>query len=171
MELHVHSHRWEDRAPYWGSAALAGFLGGAVLMVLELIWSAVISSGNTWETSRQIAAVTLGPGVLNSSGFDLVTVVMALVNHYVLGILFGIALAACMAPFHMDSSSGMALLAGAVFGVVLYVFNFHGMVYFFSWMTEMRGWPNLVGHMVFGMVAALVYWRMEGFTEVEQQAM
>jgi hypothetical protein len=59
----------------------------------------------------------------------------------------------------------MASLAGLIFGAVLYVFNFHGMVYFFPWMTEMRGWSNFAAHLVFGVVAAVAYWRLEGRPE------
>lgn len=161
MELHMHTHRWEQRMPDWTVAAVSGFVAGAVLMVLELLWSTIIMDGSLWQTSHMIAALTLGPDALQSSDFNLTIVAVALATHYVLGIVLGLILAAVIVPFHFDSSIGMVLLTGAVFGVVVYLFNFYGMVHFFSWFAGMRGWPALLAHIVFGMVSAAMYWKLE----------
>lgn len=161
MELHMHTHRWEQRMPDWTVAAVSGFAAGAVLMVLELLWSTIIMDGSLWQTSHMIAALTLGPDALQSSDFNLTIVAAALATHYVLGIVLGLILAAIIVPFHFDSSIGMLLLIGAVFGVAVYLFNFYGMVHFFSWFAEMRGWPALLAHIVFGMVSAAMYWKLE----------
>jgi len=161
MELHMHTHRWEQRMPDWTVAAVSGFAAGAVLMVLELLWSTIIMDGSLWQTSHMIAALTLGPDALQSSDFNLTIVAVALETHYVLGIVLGLILAAIIVPFHFDSSIGMLLLTGAVFGVAVYLFNFYGMVHFFSWFAEMRGWPALLAHIVFGMVSAAMYWKLE----------
>jgi hypothetical protein len=37
MELHLGSHHREARTPDWPVAAATGFVGGATLMVLELL--------------------------------------------------------------------------------------------------------------------------------------
>lgn len=161
MELHMHTHRWEQRMPDWTVAAVSGFAAGAVLMVLELLWSTIIMDGSLWQTSHMIAALTFGPDALQSSDFNLTIVAAALVTHYVLGIVLGLILAAIIVPFHFDSSIGMLLLTGAVFGVVVYLFNFYGMVHFFSWFAAMRGWPALLAHIVFGIVSAAMYWKLE----------
>jgi len=79
----------------------------------------------------------------------------------VLGIVMGMILAAIIAPFHLDSSAGMILLTGAVFGVIVYLFNFYGMEQIFPWFAELRGWPTLVAHLIFGMTAAAMYWKLE----------
>jgi hypothetical protein len=55
MELHMHSHRWEQRMPDWTVAAVSGFAAGAVLMVLELLWSTIIQGTSPWVTSHMIA--------------------------------------------------------------------------------------------------------------------
>ena len=60
----------------------------------------------------------------------------------------------------------MALLTRAVFGVVMYLFNFYGMVHFFSWFADMRSWATVFAHVVFGMVVAVMYWELE---QVRQQ--
>ncbi|MGB7478768.1 MAG: hypothetical protein WA924_00420 [Burkholderiaceae bacterium] len=160
MDLHIASHRWERRLPDWPAAATSGFLAGAVLMVLELLWMAASSAG-PWATSHMIAGIVMGPEVLQSTAFSVPVVIAALVTHYILGIAFGMILAAIIAPFHLDSSAGMVLLSGAIFGLVLYLFNFYGMERAFPWFAAMRGWSTLVAHLIFGMVAAAIYWKME----------
>ncbi|CAN7443179.1 hypothetical protein LJR289_002868 [Pseudoduganella sp. LjRoot289] len=161
MEMHMHSHRWVARQPDWAAAAVAGFGAGGILMVLELAWTALVGSQDPWRATHMIAAMVLGWDALQSTGYSTGIVVAALVVHYILGIAFGVMLAAIIAPFQLDSSTGMVLLAGALFGLLLYVLNFYGMASAFSWFAEMRSWPTAVGHMVFGMSAAYIYRRME----------
>jgi hypothetical protein len=160
MEL-LHSHRWVRREPDWAAAAVAGFVAGAVLMVLELIWAVAFSNDSPWATTYRIAALLMGPEVLHTPNFSLGVVITALITHYVLGIFFALILSIIMAPFHLDSSAGMALVIGAVFGLVLYWVNFYGIARYFTWFQEMRGWASIVAHLVFGITAALVYWKLE----------
>lgn len=161
MELHMHTHRWVQRSPDWTVAAVAGFASGAVLMVLELLWSTIIMGSSPWETSHMVAAIVMGQDALQSTDFNLMIVAVALITHYVLGIAFALILSAMLVSFRFDSSIGMVLLSGAVFGVVMYLFNFYGMVRFFSWFAEMRGWATVVAHVIFGMLVAAMYWKLE----------
>lgn len=161
MELHLQSHYWAQRTPDWLAAAVAGFVAGAVLMVLELLWNTSVNSASPWTTSHMVAAIVMGPNVLQSAGFSLSVVGTALLTHYLLGIAFGTILAIIMAPFHLDSSMGLALFSGAVFGLLLYLFNFYGMERGFYWFAEMRGWTTIVAHLIFGMVAAAMYLKIE----------
>lgn len=161
MEIHMHSHRWEHRSPDWIAAAVSGFVAGAVLMVLDLLWS-VITGVSPWITSHRIAAIVMGPEALQSTDdFNFWVVAASLVTHYVLGIVFGMVMAAVIAPFHFDSSAGMVLLVGAIFGLALYLLNFYGMVLFFPWFADMRSWATLVAHLIFGMTAAYMYLKLE----------
>jgi hypothetical protein len=166
MELHMQSHHLEARVPDWPAAAVAGFVAGAVLMVLELIWAILTPGASPWVTSHKIAAIVLGPGALQSSDFSIGVVALALATHYVLGIAFGIVLAAIIAPFHFDSSAGMLVLVGAVFGALIYLFDFYGMARVFPWFADMRNWETFVAHLVFGITAALMYWQLERSREV-----
>lgn len=161
MELHMHTHRWVQRSPDWTVAAVAGFAAGAVLMVLELLWSTIIMGSSPWETSHMVAAIMMGQDALQSTDFNLMIVAVALITHYVLGIAFALILSGMIVSFRFASSIGMVLLSGAVFGVVMYLFNFYGMVRFFSWFAEMRGWATVVAHVIFGMLVAAMYWKLE----------
>ena len=161
MEHHMHSHHWEARVPDWTVAAISGFVAGAVVMVLELLWASLAVGISPWGITHKVAAIAMGSGSLQSAEFSLGVVATALGTHYVLGIVFGVILAAIIAPFHFDSSAGMVLTVGALFGLALYLLNFYGMVRLFPWFADMRGWATLATHLIFGMVAAFMYFKME----------
>lgn len=161
MELQFHSHHLEHRSPDLVAAAASGFVAGALLMVLELFWSSIVQDANPWVMSRKISAIVLGADVLRSSEFSVGIVGVALIIHYVLGIVFGLVLAAIIAPFHFDSSIGMAMLVGAVFGLILYLINFIALTSVFPWFADMRGWTTLVANLIFGMALALIYMKLE----------
>jgi cytochrome c oxidase subunit 2 len=163
MELPLRSLHGQRRAPNWVVAAVAGFAAGAVLMVLDLLWSSILTGG-PWRTSHMIAPIFIGADAVRSTGFDFSVgiVAIALAVHYVLGIAFGLVLAAIMVPLHLDATVRRALVTGAVFGLILYVVNFFGMVRWFPWLADLRGWATIAAHLVFGMVAALLYRKLEG---------
>lgn len=161
MELHLRSHHWEARTPDWTAAAVSGFVGGAVIMVMELFWSTMVLDISPWAASHLVAAILLGPDVLQSTAFSFGVVAVALLTHYVLGMMFGMLLAAIIAPFHFDSSLGMVLLTGAVFGLALYLFNFYGLIRLFPWFAEMRNWVTMLSQVLFGMSSALMYMNLE----------
>lgn len=160
MELHMRSHHWVARTPDWISAAVAGFVAGAAVMVLELFWSTIVLNISPWAASHLVAAIVMGPEVLQSADFSLGVVAVALVTHYVLGVIFGMILAAIIASFHFDSSVRMVLSVGALFGLLLYVINFYGMVRFFPWFIDMRNVVTMCSHLVFGMTAAGMYMQL-----------
>ena len=161
MELHMDSHRWERHSPDWTVAAVSGFVAGAVVMVLQLVWSTIIMGDSLWETSHMVAAITMGQDALQTTDFNLLIVAAALITHYALGIGFALILSFLIVSFHLDSSAGMALLTGAVFGVAMYLFNFYGMEQLFPWFAEMRGWATVITQVIFGMLVASMYWKLE----------
>ena len=162
MEHRLYLHRWERRAPDWLAAAVAGFAAGAVLMVLELAWAALSGSNGPWRISQLVSALLLGPGSLQVSPyhFDTGVVILALFTHYVLGAAFGMVLGFILAGFHYDTSLLAVPLIGAAFGALLYLFNFIALTQWFSWFAELRGWTTFVSHLVFGVSAALLYWKL-----------
>lgn len=157
MELHLGSHHWEARMPDWPAAALSGFMAGAILMVLELLWSAT-GGQNPWIICHKIAGIVLGSDVARSSEFSMGVVLLALATHYVLGIVFACILAVILSTAHLEDSLGMDLSIGAVFGMVLYVFSFYVMTRTYPWFVEMRGLETFIGHVLFGMAASSIYW-------------
>jgi len=163
METRLGSLQWTRRAPDWLVAAVSGFAAGAVLMVLDLLWSSIGVGDGPWRTSHMIASIFTGPESLQSSDyrFSVGVVAIALATHYALGIVFGLVMAAIMAPLNLDATTGRALLTGAVFGGALYLINVDIVVRFlFPWLAALRGWDTLAAHLVFGIVAALLYQKL-----------
>lgn len=75
--------------------------------------------------------------------------------------VFGLILAVVIASFNLDSSAGLILAVGVVFGLIVYVVNFYGMTVFFPWFAEARNWLSMALHAVFGIVAAESYLGLE----------
>jgi hypothetical protein len=154
---------WKSRATDWTAAAVAGFAAGAALMVLDLIWSAIFNPGGPWRTSHMIAPIFLGVDALRTTGygFNAGVVAVGLATHYVGGIVFGLAAGWILAQLELDTTATHAGSAGAVLGIMLYLFNFHFvLVRFMPWLDELVGGPTLAAHVVFGTVAGLLYWRL-----------
>ncbi|MEO8187579.1 MAG: hypothetical protein ABI580_09485, partial [Burkholderiaceae bacterium] len=55
----------------------------------------------------------------------------------------------------------MSIVAGAVFGLALYVVNFYGFTTLFPWFAMARGGLSIFVHLVFGIVAAWLYKEMQ----------
>lgn len=157
MEARLQAHAWAWRAPDWKAAVAAGLAAAAVLMVLELLWAATLGDFGPWVLSRKVAAITMGPEVLESSAFGIGMISAALVTHYAMGIFSGIVIGLVVAGFHFEASPGVMLSIGAVFGAVIYFVNLHFLTQFFPWFADLRGWGTFIGHLVFGLSAALIY--------------
>jgi hypothetical protein len=162
MELQLHLHHWERREPDWSAAAVSGFAAGAVLMVLELLWVTIMSGAGPWRISELVAALVLGSDSLRSSAgsFSVLIVAVALATHYTLGVVFGMVLGFISAGFHYDTGPGALAIVGVAFGALLYLFSFHGATHVFWWLAELRGWTTLVAHLIFGVTASLLYWKL-----------
>jgi hypothetical protein len=153
---------WKWRATDWTAAAVAGLAAGAVLMVLDLLWSSTFNPAGPWRTSHMIAPIFTGrAGDAFHYTFSVGVVSIALATHYALGVVFGLALAWIMAQLHLDDVPERAAIAGAVLGSLLYLLNFGILVRFFPWLVDLRGWDTYAAHIVFGVVAGLLYWRLK----------
>lgn len=151
----------DNRAPDWFVAIVAGLGAGAILMVVDLLWSTLVNAEGPWVTSRMIAAAVLGPQLLESSDFSLSAVIVALFAHYSSGVVFAVLVAFISTRMRLDRSAGMALLTGSVAGLLLYLFNFYVLVYLFPWFAEIRGLATILAHLIFGASATLLYWKLQ----------
>ena len=166
MDTLVGTRSWHWRKPDWAAAAVAGLGAGAVLMVLDLVWSTLFNPDGPWRTSHMIAPIFIGTEKLRTTGyaFSATVVSIALAVHYLLGILFGLVLGVIMAQLRLDETPAYALVAGAMMGIAMYLLNFEALVGFFPWMADLRGVDTLAAHVVFGVVAGLLYWRLKRTT-------
>ncbi|MCC6868582.1 MAG: hypothetical protein IT522_07140 [Burkholderiales bacterium] len=162
MELGERSFPLERRKPDWVVGLVSGLAAGAVLMVLDILWSTVVEGGGPWRTSHMIAPIFTGEDAAQISEyrFSWSIVAIALGVHYVLGMVFGLVLAAVMTPMHLDATAAKSIVTGIVAGLALYVVNFHLITTMFPWLAELRGWPSVAANIVFGITAALLYHRL-----------
>lgn len=163
MDTLLGLRQWKAHATDWTAAAVSGFAAGAVLMVLDLVWSSIFNPDGPWRTSHMIAPIFLGASSASQGyPFSIGVVAIALATHYVLGILFGLVVAWFMSHLELDGLAASALATGAVLGVLLYLLNFHVLArLFFPWLVDLRGVDTLAAHVVFGMVAAFLYSRLK----------
>lgn len=163
MDALMESRGWHWRATDWTAAAVAGLAGGAVLMVLDLVWSALFNPNGPWRTSHMIAPIFIGTDVLKTSGyaFHAGVVAIALAVHYFLGIVFGLLIAALVEQFRLDDRAAHAAGMGIGVGVLLYLVNFELLAAFFPWLGQLQGAETVAAHVLFGAVAALLYWRLK----------
>ena len=142
----------------WKSVVTAGLVASLVFQLLEIILIPISGGGSPWGPTRMIAAMVLGPKVLPPpSSFDLFIVAVAFAIDIILAIVYVAVLAWLIRRWAMAT----ALLAGAVFGAVLYVVNFYGFTHVFPWFEMGRNGVTLLTHIVFSMTAVWVFKQLQ----------
>ncbi|WP_175720873.1 sodium:proline symporter [Burkholderia anthina] len=135
-------------------AAFGAALGSTVIELL--LWWIVGDDAmhNLLRDARLTAAIAMGRRALGSStGFDPVVMGVATLVHAALSLVY----AAVLAKAIRGLSPGPALVAGGVFGLVLYGVNLYGFTAIFPWFAQVRGGITLIAHLVFGITAAAVH--------------
>jgi hypothetical protein len=108
----------------WKSALLAAMMAGAVFMIMEMMLVAVAGGDSPWAPPRMIAAMVIGEEVLPPPAtFDFGVMMTALVVHFALSVVYGLIFAWIASLLPMNR--GIAILAGAAFGLALYLINFY----------------------------------------------
>lgn len=142
-----------DRA---AAGAVAGIVAGVVFLVLSMIYTAVVGPG-VWAAPRMIATIV---GFEMAPVFAAVPVIVGLILHFLLSAVYGAVFALVMG----SAGRAVVLAAGIVFGLALYVINFHVFTQLeqFATFRMMAGnWFEITVHAVFGLVLAAGYlaWR------------
>jgi hypothetical protein len=125
----------------WNAALLAGLIAGAVLLI--------VPAGSPWSRISFFSPVVMGRTIPPQAGLPLVSTWLL---HLLVSLIYGLIVSLVA----MRLRRGLALLAGAITGLVLYAINF-GIVSLL--------WPDARGnevaiafaHVVFGLVAAGAY--------------
>lgn len=133
------------------TGAYAGLIAGAVFMMMEM--GLVAMAGDSpWGPPRMIAAIVMGEGVLPPPAtFDLMILMAAMAVHFMLSIVIGLVFALVARRFGLV----MAVVAGAVVGLGLYVVNFYGFTAIYPWFAMARNTISIVSHIAFGVVLGL----------------
>lgn len=154
--------RWISisRLRHWEIILYTGVAAGIAATVVQvLLWLAFAAPfpDVLFRDARLTAALVLGSRVLPPpDSFDASVWLVATFIHFALSIAY----AALLGPLASRLSGIRALLAGAVFGMALYVVNLYGFSAVFPWFAQARGGIAAAAHVAFGVSAVVVYRRL-----------
>lgn len=143
-------------------AAVAGIIAGIIATIVQILlwwtfWDVLPSI--FFRDIRYTAAIIFGETILPPPAtFDLQALLMATMIHVVLSILYAIALSILMDRLCLKSS----LIAGGLYGLIIFWVNMYGVVIFYPWFMETRDWITVIAHIAFGVSAAGIYKILSG---------
>lgn len=139
----------------WKAAIWAGIIAGIVFMMLEMALI-MLRGQSPWGPPRMMAAMVMGKGVLPPpTTFDFGIMMVAMMIHLMLSIVLAIVLGFGIARLGLNLTS--SIIAGAVFGVIVYFVDFYIFTSWFPWFAMSRGGITLFSHAMFGAVAGGAY--------------
>jgi hypothetical protein len=157
MDLHhekVYHERGVALSINWSAAIWASIIAGLVFAVLEVVMVPLFQGKSPWAPLHMIGAIAMGPDAMASPDtFDLGVIATAVVVHMVLAIIYGIILAFLITRLDI----GMAVMAGAIYGLALYAINFYGFTKWFPWFADARDWISIFTHIVQSGLMAYLY--------------
>jgi hypothetical protein len=142
------------RITRWIKGGWVGVIAGALFMAVEMFLMAACRHGDMWDPVRLSASIVMGNQAVATStplSFDIVFI--GLFMHFVLSILYAVILGMIIRRLKART----AVLVGAGFGLLLYLFHFHGLAAWYPWVASERNWITVVGHLVYGIAAAWMY--------------
>jgi hypothetical protein len=145
------------RSTDWRAGIFAGILGG-VASDLILTGGMMLQGDTPWVPAHLISAMVFGFDALPPpSDFEPGLVAVASLIHFALAIGYGL-----IGAWLFDRLSyRTAALAGAVYGLALYVVNYYLIApILFPWLSELRGIVGIVTHLTFGTVMGLAIVRL-----------
>lgn len=140
----------------WKAVVWAGIVAGVVFMMLEMALVGTVGDQSHWGPPRMIAAMAMGEGVLPPPAtFDFGIMMVAMMIHLVLSVILGVILGWAISQWRMNLTT--AIVAGTLFGLIVYFVNFYGFTAIFPWFAMARGGISIFAHAMFGLVLGWVY--------------
>lgn len=138
------------------AAIWSGVIAGAVFMMLEMGLVGTVGGESPWGPPRMIAAMAMGESVLPPPAtFEGGIMMVAMMIHFAMSIVFGFVLGWVISHWRM--SLAIAMVAGTVFGLLVYFLNFYLMTAIFPWFAMARGGISIFAHAMFGLVLGWAY--------------
>ena len=146
----------------WKPAVTSGIVAGVVATGAQVFLWLVFTDGLPhilYRDARLTAAILLGQGVLPPPAtFDWKVMMVATIIHFAISIAYSLILARLLSRIGMMFS----LLAGSIYGLMIYTVNMYGITAIFPWFSEARDWITVVTHVVFGVSLAGTYKALTG---------
>jgi hypothetical protein len=144
--------RLQERGSVSPMMLLVAGIGAGVIATaaqLALWWLAGTPVFETlYRDARLTAALVMGTEVLpppSTARWDILWV--ATFIHFALSIAYALIPALLVGRLR----AGPALVAGAAYGLMIYLVNLYGLTVLFPWFVVARDWVTLLTHLVFGM--------------------
>ncbi|WP_025040800.1 hypothetical protein [Nitrosospira briensis] len=141
----------------WKAAVSSGIVAGVVATGVQIFLWLMFTDALPhifYRDARFTAAILLGQGVLPPPAtFDWKVVIIATVIHFVISIVYSLILARLLSRV----GTVFSLLAGFIYGLLIYTVNMYGVTAIFPWFSEARDWITVVTHVVFGISLAGTY--------------
>jgi hypothetical protein len=145
------------------TAAIAAGIGAGVvatIVQLTLWWAVAVPLPDIlFRDARLAAAIVMGREVLPPrASFEWEVMLVATIVHFTLSICYGLMLAPLLSRLELRR----ALVAGLLFGLLLYATNMYGFTVIFPWFEASRDWVTIAAHVSFGLACAGIYTLREG---------
>lgn len=139
--------------PDWSAVFWSGLVAGFIFQIAEMGMVAAMGE-SPWGPPRMIAAIALGKSVLPPPAtFDITILMVAMVMHFALSF----ALAALFVAVARGWNRPVTLVAGGIFGLIVYGVSFYGFTAIFPWFAMARNLVTIASHVIFGLALAYTY--------------
>ena len=141
----------------WRAAIWAGMAAGVIATGAQLaLWYAFLDA-MPWifyRDARLTAAILMGQDVLPPPAtFNGEVIIVAGLIHFVISIVYGLILACLISRL----GTVLSLLAGSIYGLILYGINMYGVTFIFPWFSQARDWITILTHIIFGVSVSGTY--------------
>jgi hypothetical protein len=135
------------------AAFKAGLFAGLFMLVVETT-AAGFFGYSYWLPYYLVSAVVLGPDVLSSMDtFSVSVMLSAIAIYFPLSIVYAVAFANVAFRFGPNT----VILAGAFYGLALYIINFYVFTELWYWLQVTRSEVNIAAHILYGVILASSY--------------
>jgi hypothetical protein len=133
-------------------------------MALEMLLVMLVKGDSPWAPPRMIAAMVMGKDVLPPPApFNGGVMAVAMMIHMVLSVVLGLVLGWLISSWRLGMAT--AIIAGTLFGLIIYFVNFYLFTGIWPWFAMARGPISIFVHAAFGFVLGWVYRALESRTE------
>jgi hypothetical protein len=149
------------------SAATGGLIGGIVggiAVSLVMLAGALGQKHDVWQPLKGASVPFLGDRAM-APGFDMTAVVVGVLSHFAVSIVWGIL----FGLLFYGLSKGATILAGAVWGIVVWLGMYYVLLPLIGLGKMAAGAPlgfAIIGHVIFGLAVAIGFlpWQREART-------
>lgn len=139
--------------------AVAGFLAGAVMVLLSPILS-LITAVNIWIPPKLIAATApwIDKTTATQPGFELVPVVTGTLLHFVVSTVLGVIFGLFFRSLRLPSAFGLPALSGLVYGIIIFLGAFFVVLPLTNpTLVQFSMGPVLAQNLAFGVCLGIFY--------------